>query len=223
MQHLLNVLEPATSVALLTLDEAKTALNIPASDTTKDQSLTFFIENMSDTLATLVSRVFVKEKVEETFYDISTDWPPNRLFCSRWPVLITDIESIVDAGGNDLLNVTPRPWTLEQRTGMLYRTDGNGWSGTIDMIYSGGYDLPDDAPPALKQLAVGLTREAYYQMLLGSISAGNIRMVSHKHARVMFFPTGAQQGAAGMRGVAASPAIQKAVDNVLGHFWRPWL
>jgi hypothetical protein len=220
MQHLLNVLTPADSVALLTLAEAKTALNIPASDTSKDQSLTFFIENMSDTLATLVARVFVKEQVEETFYDIVNY--PKRLFFSRWPVLLQDIVSMVDADGNDLL-LDPRPWVLEQRTGMLYRTDGGWWDGTIDVVYSGGYLLPDDAPPALKQLAVGLTREAYYQMLLGAISAGNIRMVSHKHARVMFFPTGAQQGAMGMKGVAASPAIQKAVDSVLSHFWRPWL
>jgi hypothetical protein len=220
MQHLLNVLTPATSVALLTLAEAKTALNIPASDTSKDQSLTFFIENMSDTLATLVARVFVKEQVEETFYDISNY--EKRLYFSRWPVAFADIESMVDSDGNDLM-LDPRPWVLEQRTGMLYRTDGGWWGGTIDVVYSGGYLLPDDAPPALKQLAVGLTREAYYQMLLGAIAAGNVRSVSHKHARVMFFPMGAQQGAAGMKGVAASPAIQKAVDSVLSHFWRPWL
>jgi hypothetical protein len=56
-------------------------------------------------------------------------------------------------------------------------------------------------------------------MLRGALLSG-IRMISHKHARVMYYPTGAQ---AATTGRVASPATQRALQDVLYHYTRWWV
>jgi hypothetical protein len=61
-------------------------------------------------------------------------------------------------------------------------------SGSVDPItvhYSGGYQLPEDTPPALKAALELMVREA--QALLSRLGAGGIRSLTHKEARVQFY------------------------------------
>lgn len=241
MEQILNPLERAETVALLTLEEAKLALNVPGSDTSKDAVLTMFIEQTSDVLAVLANRVFVYERVQETFFDINNC--EKRLFLSRWPVLFGDIERLTADGVDQLPLIWPPPaptqpitppalppvpalptdanWILEQDTGTLYKTPTGIWSGNVDAIYSGGYKNPEEVRPALKQVAIAVLRDAYYAMLRGALLSG-VRMIAHKSARVMYFPTGAQ-AVTGVGGIGASPAVQRAVSDVLAHLSRFWL
>jgi hypothetical protein len=82
--------------------------------------------------------------------------------------------------------------------------------------YSGGYNLPDEAPPALKQAATMLMREAYYAGQRGDAS---VRMIGHKESRVIYFDPNAAARSAGGGGSAGSPA-QRAAHDLLTHFTR---
>lgn len=243
MQHILNVIEPADSIALLTLEEAKLALNIPVTDITKDAALTMFIDQMSDVMSELANRVFVFEKVQETFFDINNG--EKRIYFSRWPVKFGDIVQLT-ADGVDIIpnvwpplvpmqpdypvppsTVPPNPtsdnWVLEQDTGTLYRPPNGIWTGNVNSVYSGGYKNPEDVPPSLKQCAIAMIREGYYAMIRGAIGSG-VRMIAHKSARVMYYPQGGGSGqGSGGGGVAASPAVQRAVNDVLMKFIRHWV
>jgi hypothetical protein len=231
MQHILKVLTPADSVALLSLEEAKLVLNIPGSDTTKDATLTMLIEQTSDVLATLANRVFVYEEVQETFYAINNN--EQRLYFSRWPVKLENIQmlSVDDVDILQPLNtrlagtkarVSNDDWVLEESTGTLFMKPTGVWSGTVDSIYSAGYVSPDEVPPALKQCAIMVLREAYYQFLRGAMLSG-VRMIAHKHARVMYYPQGGVVATGSSGGLAASPAVARSIDNVLMHYVRHWV
>jgi hypothetical protein len=235
MQHILNVIETADSVALLSLAEAKALLKIPATDTSNDAVLTMMIEQTSDEIAVLAGRVFVYEKVQETFFDISNG--EKRLYFSRWPVQIEDILELTADGVDILPNLWPQPlpptapptapsttisgnWILNQIKGYMYKPPSGIWSGNVNAIYSGGYKLPDDAPPALKGVATLVLRDAYWAYLRGAVLTG-VRMISHKHARVQYYPQGQTAGSSGS--VMSSPATQRAVNDVLAHYIRHWL
>ena len=221
----MNIVTPAESIDLMTLADIKLALNVPPTTTNYGPAISMFITNVSDELATMAGwrpqrQGFGKPQVTETFYDISQQ--QQRLYLTRWPTSMADIVSMTDGYGNNLL-ASP-DWFLEEKTGILYKGPSAAtpyWSGQVTVTYSGGYDLPDDAPPALKALCIVMTREAYYEMVRGAILSG-IRMISHKSARVMYYPTGVQGVVLG-RGVPASAAAQRAIYDVLGHFSRYWV
>lgn len=237
MQHILNVIEPADSVALLSLEEAKALLKIAPTDTSNDQVIAMMIEQTSDELAVMAERVFVYELVQETFFDIDNN--EKRLFFSRWPVQAEDLQELTADGVDILPNLWPNPylptsaptlpptttgdnWILEQKTGTLFRPSGGMWTGNVNAIYSGGYECPDEAPPALKGIATMVLRDAYWAYLRGAVLTG-VRMISHKHARVMYYPQGQTAGSTGTGKVTASPQTARAVMDVLSHYTRHWL
>jgi hypothetical protein len=175
------------------------------------------IEQTSDVLATLANRVFVYEQVQETFYGINNS--EQRLYYSRWPVKLEDVQTL-SVGDADIL--ADDDWVLEESTGTLFKKPTGVWSGTVDSIYSAGYQSPDEVPPALKQCAIMVLREAYYQFLRGAMLSG-VRMIAHKHARVMYYPQGGVVATGSSGGLAASPAVARTIDNVLMHYVRHWV
>jgi len=214
-QHILNVITPAATQDLMTLDEFKTSLRIATSDTSKDDELTLIIDGVSAQCAKLCNRIFGFEKVDETFYDVVNI---ARLYFSRWPVKLSDIETFT-VDGVDIR--TDPSWVLEEKTGMLYKP-GAVWNGDIDCIYSGGYKLPEDAPDDLKRVALLCAREDYYIYLRGAIMSG-VRSVSHKHARVQFYPPGQIAMAAQTAKVGdLSPTWNQAMA-VLNRYLRYWV
>src|SRR5262249_44966239 len=87
----------------------------------------------------------------------------------------------------------------------------------IVVTYTGGYDLPDEAPPALKQALELMIREE--QAYTGRLSMSGIRSISHKEARVMFydpFSGSGQKAVSGGMNVALSPAA----SALLSHYTR---
>jgi hypothetical protein len=80
--------------------------------------------------------------------------------------------------------------------------------------------VPDD----LKRAVSVAARDDYYVYLRGAIMSG-VRMLSHKHARVMFWPPG-QVGSGSGGGQAAAtgaPAIWKSVEAALRPYIRHWV
>jgi hypothetical protein len=81
--------------------------------------------------------------------------------------------------------------------------------------YSGGYHLPDEAPPALKQAAIMLMREAYYASVRGDAT---VRMIGHKESRIIYFDPNLLARSTGGSG-HGTPA-QRAAADILSSFTR---
>lgn len=218
MQQILNVLTPANSQDLVSLADMKEKLFIADSDTTKDFLLQEIITNTSETVAKLCNRVFGYEQVDETFYQLE-DGCSRRLYLSRWPVVQDDIATFTQ-DGSDLLTSGGPPgvgeWILEQETGTLYRPPPlEPWYGLIDVTYSGGYQLPDNAPGSLRFAVEALIREAYMSWIRSPSSYG-MRQISHKEARIGYYPPSAFP-------TIGVPGTWDGVMNVLRKYIREWV
>jgi hypothetical protein len=208
-----KVLQPADSYDLATLDEIKTMIGISSSDTAEDELLQIWITQYSDIIATLCNRVFAKEKVEETWRGDTKpfDTDSGRVFLTHYPVADADIETVTGPDGTDLSG----GYELENASGKLQFFDIS-WSEPIRITYTGGYDLPEDAPPALKQ-ALALLVQGARVWQARSLTAG-VRSISHRESRVQFFDIFqqlAKTGAPGPLGMANS-----MVNTLLYKFMR---
>lgn len=224
MQQILNVITEATSQDLVTLEEMKMKLGIPDTNTTHDALLSELIENISDTIARMCNRTFAREQVEETFYQLN-DGCSQRLYLSRWPLTLSDISSIGQSNGSgsvvdilpdNILNSPDGTWVLEEKTGTLYRRQDAGyWQGTVDVVYTGGYDLPDGAPPTLKFCVESLIREGYMSWIRDPSTFG-VRLISHKESRIGYYGPN-------MFPTFGLPETWKGVNALLYKFIRHWV
>jgi hypothetical protein len=228
MQQLLNVLTPAESYDLVSLDEMKAALQIPPTNTTNDELLQDLITNTSETIAKMCNRVFGYEEVDETFYQLEDEYSPwsdasmlpgglgtKRLYLSRWPVKLVDITALAQ-DGDDLLATNGTEWMLEEETGTLYRYPQFGpWYGVIDAEYSGGYLLPDDAPGPLKFAMKAVTRESYLAWTRNPQLYG-VRQIGHKESRVGYYQPN-------LLGSMGTPDTWKNVQSILNKYVRFWV
>jgi hypothetical protein len=148
-EPLVNVITPATSVGLISLEDAKLLLDIPAADTSGDVKLQMLIDQNSMMLALQANRdTFAKEKVEERWDCVGPVCCPDgtcKIYLTRFPVRLADIESVESPEGT---LIDPSGYRLEQNTGKLVLIAG--CSSEILITYTGGYDLPDEAPLPLQ-------------------------------------------------------------------------
>ena len=199
-----KVLEPADSYALLTLDELKGILNISESDTSEDEQLNMWIDQYSDVIATMCNRVFAKEKVAETWRGDTMPFDCPRLFLTHYPVADDDIETVESPRG---ALVDPSRYEIENGSGKM-RIEG-AWSEPVTVTYTGGYDLPDEAPDALKTAAGLLIQAARIQARLNATSG--IKSISHRESRVMFFDVQQMTGATGNGPLAEAASTVNAL------------
>ena len=201
-----NVITPATEFALMTIDELKTALGIATADPVTDAQWEWMIDVNSATISELCNRVFAKEEVKETWREVQNG---QRIFLTHYPVVADDIESINTASGTQL------DYELEEASGKLQLF--NGWGEPVVVHYTGGFDLPDEAPLPLKQALTLMA--ANWKAQLAMIQVTGVRMIAHKEARVMFHtPTNVAPGAGGLH-----PGIPPAVDSILLQYTRFWV
>lgn len=210
MQETVNIIKEAESRDLISLYYARLALNLQTStDPTVDEQLEMFIRWSSDEIATMCNRVFARETIEETFSGF--DDGEERLWLSHYPV--QEIVSVSEDGDA----VDPDGYQLSKQTGRLFRLGTDAvWAGPATITYTGGYNLPFDAPEALQQATVLLLREAYNASVRGDLT---IRMVSHKETRVIYFDPNARSAAGGSSG---SPA-RRAAESLLKKYTRFWV
>ena len=184
----IKILTAATTHDLLTLEEAKLRLGIPSTDTTNDDLITEMISTYSAMAAEICNRTFAKEKVTETWRDMDD----GRLFLSHWPIKATDVEAITAGGAPyDVVDIE-----LEEHSGKLSFIANGGassepWPAPAVVTYTGGYDLPDEAPKPLKQAVAIMIRDERMKMQQASVAG--IRQISHKESRVSFFDPNAMQ------------------------------
>jgi hypothetical protein len=129
-----------------------------------------------------------------------------RLFLSQWPLKEADLTSVEAPRGTVL---DPSAYEIEEKPGKLELLNGSGGEPIV-VTYSGGYELPTEAPPDLKQ-AVGLLIREYRQM---TIVGSGVRSLTHTDARVQYFSP---------RDLAVPPStsgFSNAIDNLLSHYRR---
>jgi hypothetical protein len=205
-----KVLEPADNASFLTLKEAKLLLGLPVNgaDTVADETLELQIAIASATIMRLCNRMMAKQKVVETWFDFAA----TKLFLRHFPVVDDEIEEVTT--GRGLL--TPDEYALEEESGTLW---GFGrFAEPVVITYSGGYQLPDDAPLDLKQATLLMLSQQRSQATRESIEG--IRMIAHKDSRVLFFDPNQQAKAAAAGGATRSGI--PAVDSILDHYTRLW-
>jgi hypothetical protein len=86
------------------------------------------------------------------------------------------------------------------------------------VTYTGGYELPFESPPALRQAAILAVREAYYASIRGDAT---IRMVGHKESRVIYFdPNAALKAISGSGSGGGGSAATRSMKALLERFTR---
>jgi hypothetical protein len=210
----IKVIEEATTQDLLTLDEAKLLLGISTSDTSKDELLAMQISIYSATVAEMCNRIFAREKVTETWRELYD----GRCFLTHYPVKESDIESVISAGNDYVVD----GYELEERSGKLsnvvrYAAESNAWAQSVIVTYTGGFNLPDEAPLPLKQAVALSIREEMIRTR--QAETAGIRQVTHKESRVVFFdPNAVLVKTVG----AKSPGLQ-AIESLLKQYMRFWV
>jgi len=203
----IQVLTPASSFDLMTLDEAKQMLGISLTDTSDDAQLAMFIDINSASISRLCNRIFAREEVSESWRELNGG---NRVFLSHWPVLQADIESVQSPLGT---MVSPDDWELEEASGKV-SFFGVAAIEPVVITYWGGYNLPNEAPGALKHALALLNLQSRLLASLGTI--GGIHQLSHKEARISFHDPAKILAAA----MGQAAGMENPVMQVLSHYIR---
>lgn len=204
MQSTLVVIKESDDDALLTLYEAKLGLNIfTNSSESLDDQIEMLIGWTSDEIAFSCNRTFGKETVQETFREIQSG--TKRIYLSKYPNVVVDSVFV-----NDVEIFEDIDFEVNESGGWLTRLDGT-WTDVVVVFYTGGYNLPKEAPGSLKKAAILVTREAYYAAARGDAS---VKLLVHKESRVGFFDP---RTPAGGGGGSTSPAVRAIGDLLQGY------
>jgi hypothetical protein len=217
-----NVLEEATNVGLISIDDAKILLGIGVGDTSTDPQLQMLIDQNSMVLATMANRdTFAKEKVEEIWRCVAPVCCPDgtcQVYLTRYPVKLDDIELVETPIGT---LVDPVDYALEENTGQLILP--GGCSSTIRVVYSGGYELPDEAPLPLQQAAGLMVQKFRTEATQASTGGSGIRMIAHKDSHIMYYSPKDMAAGGGTTGGTTVSATDVAVNRLLQKYTRYWI
>jgi hypothetical protein len=211
--RIISVITPATNFDLMTLDEAKMLAGIAVTDTTDDAQMQLFLDINSATIMRMCNRIFAREEVREEWRELNGGC---RIFPSHWPIKQGDIASVESPIGTVL---DPSAYELETESGKVELIAAGGlaspWIEPVAITYTGGYDLPDEAPLPLKRAVAMLNLQSKLLASLGTIAG--IRQLSHKEARIAFHdPVKILEAALG--GGSGGNAMQSAIMQLLSHY-----
>ena len=207
--RIIEVLTPATSFDLMTLDEAKLLMGLSVNDPNEDQQLQLFIDINSQTVMRLCNRIFAREEVREEWRELNGG---HRIFPSHWPIHPADLESVESPAGTVL---DPSTYELEEESGKIEIFSSVAWTEPVVVTYWGGYELPAEAPLPLKRAVAMLNLQSKLLASLGTIAG--IRTLSHKEARVQFHdPMKILEAALG--GGGAGNPMQAGIMQILSHY-----
>jgi hypothetical protein len=149
----------------------------------------------------LCNRTFAMLEVSESFRHGFAQWLPapmaysysaghaHALTVTQFP--INEIVSVTVGGGV----LDPSNYEVDKEKGMLYTLNWS-WCGEVIVEYSGGFDLPTDAPPALEQACIELVaiKRRFAQSAKHDPA---IREVQHGDSRIMYFDYATSKGGVG--------------------------
>lgn len=206
-----KVITPAKDVSLATLFEFKALMSFSQADATNDVGMELMLRRASGEIAAYCRRRFAEEEVIETFHSFDTT---GVVFLSRYPV-----KRIISVANGSGALIEDLDWACDAESGMLTRITSGAWSSPLSVRYVGGYSLPHEAPEALRQAALMLCREAYFQASAqASAAASGIKMIRHKESSISYQNTNAtNSGNTAWAGGSASgsSAARRAIGDLL--------
>lgn len=189
MHSILNIVG-GSDVAVYDLTTLQTVIDVLGLDTESDDTadIEAQITFQSQVIASLLGRVLASQDVIETFW---TDGSPLTmpLPLRRYPV--TQLDS-VQIGGSEQDAST---YQLDSERGLLWFVSDNVRTGQlanrkVQVTYTGGYILPDEAPAALASAVIELIREQRRRAALSVNSqgadTGTVRATQHGDTRVEY-------------------------------------
>jgi len=147
-----------------------------------NQEIQTQITRFSKIIAQACDRDFSKEYVSEQFF-LDRNMRVSKLPLSRYPV--ETVFSVFQDG----VELASSNYQIDPETGLLHNFCG--WYGcNVVVIYTGGYDLPDNAPAALSQACIN----SVVQFQSAGTRDSGIRALEDQGTRVEYF--GASTGGA---------------------------
>jgi hypothetical protein len=224
MHSILEILEEATDSAgpdLISLDDLKFALGI--TDNSEDAALQSAITMQSRIIAEYCDRRFGRAEVIETF-----TFDPGEIVLRRQALAlslypISEIFEVSTAGATDA------DYEFDPQSGRLW-PGGTWWlgapieapwrvsfQGKISVTYSGGYDLPEDAPARLQRAVIECV-----QSVRSTSAAGyrdpTIREVQHGDTRISYVSPSFASGA-----ISAGQHLSPSVADLIKPFRRLYI
>jgi hypothetical protein len=83
--------------------------------------------------------------------------------------------------------------------------------------YAGGYAIPQEVPPALRQATLLFAKDYYQTTQRGDQS---IRQIAHKESRIIYFDPATMMKAMNSGGGGGGSAAQNAARNLLQRYTR---
>jgi gp6-like head-tail connector protein len=201
MHSILEILEESTASAgpdLISLDDLKLALGIEGS--TEDAALQAAITHQSRIIAEYCDRRLGLASVLETFKFDPAEYLPAKLGLplSLYPVVDIFEVSIAGATGANYHfdPASGRLWLSDlQDYGFSYYWNASygNWPGVLQVTYSGGYDLPENAPARLQQAII----EAISTNRTSGTRDPTIREVQHGDTRITYMSPAFTSGSTG--------------------------
>lgn len=194
---------------LITLADLKVELGITTDD--EDAALQTRLTRASKSVAELCDRRFAFAHAIETFtfgWDEVLSWR-QPLTLRLYPNVV--IESVT-VGGTELEETA---FDFNPDTGELWlvgTTWLGTWPGAIVVTYSGGYDLPDDAPVRLQDAVIALVRDGRLASTTSDSSAGALRQVTHGDLSVGYYAPSTSTGVAGV--------LPAGIDDIIRFYKR---
>lgn len=203
-KSIITVLGPTDPVYdLTTVDAVNAALDLDGN--TDDDAVTAAqITAASKMIGELCNRTFAMLEVSETF---RVQWaePMHTLYLRQYPV--EQLTSVTQDGNEADASL----YELDGEAGLLWMKCGR-WCGEIVLRYSGGYDLPNEAPALLAQACIELV--AAQQLFATSAATDpNVRQVQHGDFSVMYFGP-AVAGATGGSGTVPQ-SVMSLINNYI--------
>jgi hypothetical protein len=177
MHSIFEILDEATDSAgpdLVSLADLKFALGITG--TSEDEALQAAITFQSRLISEYCDRRFGRAEALETFrFDPNEVMPTRQALTLRlYPAV--EVHEVSTAGA------TEAGYELDPETGRLWLPDG-AWQGTVSVTYSGGYDLPEEAPARLAKAVI----EAIFETRAMGGRDPSIRSVAHGDTNISYF------------------------------------
>jgi len=218
MHSILEILEESTASAgpdLITLDQLKFALGI--TDNSEDVQLQAAITFQSQIIAEYCNRRFGRAEALETFTFDHGEVLPQRqsVTLSLYPV--AQVHEVSTAGATD------QNWEFDPPSGRLwipptwwgyggYPLWGSGYplygGYKIAVSYSGGYDLPEQAPARLQRAIIECVNGVRNHSAFG-LRDPSIREVQHGDTRISYV---SQQFAAGTTSQHLTPSVADLIS-----------
>lgn len=224
MHSILEIIGESTASAgpdLISLDDLKFALGI--SGTAEDAALQSAITMQSRIIAEYCQRRFGLAEAIETFTFDRGEIILQRqaLVLSLYPV--SEILEVSSAGATDA------DYDFDPESGRLWTggtwpwwpaapiESGVPYQGKISVTYSGGYDLPEDAPARLQRAVIECV-SSVRATSAGGYRDPTIREVQHGDTRISYVSPSFASGA-----ISAGQHLSPSVANLIDPFRRRYI